>query len=86
MYCYPILDHELLDIIYEHLQMAISDPDVVAKWRETESYLFAFCAISENVICSDHPKILNCILLLQNLPLSRMNVQVSQTTMELLGK
>lgn len=86
MYCYAMLSHELLDIIYQLLQVAISDPDVVGKWREIESYLYAFYAIAENAMFSGHPGILNCILLLQNLPLSNMNVHVSQTTMELLGK
>ncbi|XP_065210283.1 importin-13 isoform X2 [Planococcus citri] len=85
MYCHTILSHELLDMIYQLLQVSISDPDVAGKWREIESYLFAFYAIAENAMCSEHPRILNCILLLQNLPLSNMNVHVSQTTMELLG-
>lgn len=85
MYCYAILNTELLDIIVRHLEIAIANPNIVSEWRKVDSYLYAFYAISENAICSEHPRILHCMLLLQKLPLSNMNVQVFQTVMELLG-
>lgn len=84
-YCYALLNHELMDIITDHLEEAVVDPNIITEWQKVESYLYAFLAISENVICSENPKVLHCILLLEKLPLSNMNVQVSQTVMELLG-
>lgn len=74
-----------MDIIADHLELAVVDPSIVTEWQKVESYLYAFHAISENVICSENPKVLRCILLLEKLPLSNLNVQVSQTVMELLG-
>ena len=85
-YCYAILNHELLDIIVQHLERALEDPNLLTDWRRVDSYLYAFYAISENAICSDDPRILQCILLLEKLPLANMDVQISQTVMELLGR
>ncbi len=85
MYCYSILHQELLDIIIQNLELAITNPDVVAEWRKVDSYLYALSAIAENATCTENTRILHCILLMQKLPLRNLHVQVSQTVMELLG-
>lgn len=68
------------------MEQATRDPNVITEWRKVDSYLHAFHSISENVINGENCRILHCILLLEKLPLSNMNVQVSQIVMELLGE
>lgn len=89
MYCYVVLNVEMLDILNTKLNEALkrgmqSDMRHPIQWNEVETVLHALGAISESIESENFylPKLMNMI---KNIPFNELNLKVMETSLETIG-
>lgn len=86
LYCYEVLQNQLLVIYCEMLNDAIvvarADP---RNWTQLEACVHAFSAISEQVDCDEITYIPQLMNVLNDIPYDRMNGKVLGTALETIG-
>lgn len=90
MYCYNVLNLELLDIIYTKLNEALqkcNNNGVIIRthWNEIETCLHAFSAVAESIEWENLylPKLM---VILKSIPYSELHSKVLATALETVGK
>lgn len=90
MYCYNVLNLELLDIIYTKLNEALqkcSNNGVVIPtyWNQIETCLHAFSAVAESIEWENLylPKLM---VILKNIPYAELHSKVLATALETVGR
>lgn len=90
MYCYNVLNLEMLDILTTKLTEVLSKETgngytPTPKWNEIETCLHAFCAIAESIEMENLylPKLMMTI---KDIPFNDLHVKVMTTALETVGK
>lgn len=90
MYCYNVLNLEMLDIVYtklnEALQKCNNDGVIIScYWNEIETCLHAFSAVAESIEWENLylPKLM---VILKNIPYANLHTRVLATALETVGK
>ncbi|XP_050507704.1 importin-13 [Diabrotica virgifera virgifera] len=86
MYCYVVLNLEMLDILMTKLTEALrtNNSSVPVQWNEVETVLHAFGAVAESIEYENLylPKLMTTI---KNIPFNELHIKVMATALETVG-
>lgn len=86
LYCYEVLNDDILDIFYNLFQESIIlVQNDMNEWPKLEACIYAFCAVAEHVLPTEKKVIPKFISILAEIPYKKFNSKVLGTVLETIG-